>query len=166
VAAARETFEECGVLLAGDAAGRPAVHDDDLAAERASLLRDEIGFAEVLGRRGLRVDDSALVPYAVGYNPPIDDTPAHRDVITKGTWRPRRDVRTQTRIHRHDWDAVLVRYNVLLGSSELKNDPDDRRIQPTDQRARTQARIRRGRKRETHGLESRHKCACVTMYVL
>lgn len=73
VAAARETFEECGVLLAVDAAGRPAVHDDALEDERAALLRDELGFAEVLGRRGLRVDDSALVPFAHWVTPEIED---------------------------------------------------------------------------------------------
>ena len=73
VAAARETFEECGVLLAVDAAGRPAVHDDALEDERAALLRGEIAFAEVLGRRSLRVDDSALVPFAHWVTPEIED---------------------------------------------------------------------------------------------
>lgn len=73
VAAARETFEECGVLLAVDPAGRPAVHDEALEDERAALLRNEITFAEVLGRRGLRVDDSALVPFAHWVTPEIED---------------------------------------------------------------------------------------------
>lgn len=73
VAAARETFEECGVLLAVDAAGRPAAYDGSLEADRAALLRDEISFAEVLGRRGLRVDDSALVPFAHWVTPEIED---------------------------------------------------------------------------------------------
>jgi 8-oxo-dGTP pyrophosphatase MutT (NUDIX family) len=73
VAAARETFEECGVLLAVDAAGRPAVHDDALEGERSALLRDEVSFADVLGRRGLRVDDSALVPFAHWVTPEIEN---------------------------------------------------------------------------------------------
>lgn len=73
VAAARETFEECGVLLAVDAAGRPAAHDDALEDERAALLRDETPFADVLARRGLVVDDSALVPFAHWVTPEIED---------------------------------------------------------------------------------------------
>ena len=73
VAAARETFEECGVLLAVDAAGRPAVLDDALEDERAALLGNGISFADVLGRRGLVVDDSALVPFAHWVTPEIED---------------------------------------------------------------------------------------------
>jgi 8-oxo-dGTP pyrophosphatase MutT (NUDIX family) len=64
VAAARETFEECGVLLGVDAAGRPAALDSDLEEEREALLRGELLFAAILSERGLVVDDSALVPFA------------------------------------------------------------------------------------------------------
>jgi 8-oxo-dGTP pyrophosphatase MutT (NUDIX family) len=73
VAAARETFEECGVLLAVDAAGRPALHDDALEQERVALLAGELGFASVLESRGLRVDDSALVPFAHWVTPEIEN---------------------------------------------------------------------------------------------
>jgi len=68
-AAARETFEECGVLLAtsaeGDSVGSVSfLFDDQLKRERGALVADEVNFSEILNRRGLVVDDSALVPVA------------------------------------------------------------------------------------------------------
>jgi len=73
VAAARETFEECGVLLAVGADGAPAVVDDELEADRAALDAGELTFAAVLERRALLVDDSAIVPFAHWVTPEVED---------------------------------------------------------------------------------------------
>jgi 8-oxo-dGTP pyrophosphatase MutT (NUDIX family) len=73
VAAARETFEECGVLLAIDAEGRQAGADPALDGEREALLRDDLAFADLLAARGLVVDDSAIVPFAHWLTPEIED---------------------------------------------------------------------------------------------
>lgn len=55
VAAAREVFEECGVLLAGpDATGAPAdVQGEQWQRDRRALLAREMSFGALLGRRGL-----------------------------------------------------------------------------------------------------------------
>ncbi|WP_427384562.1 NUDIX hydrolase [Janibacter sp. G56] len=55
VAAIREVFEECGVLLAGDREGAPLVdvRSDDWAARRAALVAHEASLAEVLTEAGL-----------------------------------------------------------------------------------------------------------------
>jgi len=63
-AAARETFEECGVLIARTSEGKPAAFDDELKSDRAALVADAVSFSELLMRRGLLVDDAALVPLA------------------------------------------------------------------------------------------------------
>jgi 8-oxo-dGTP pyrophosphatase MutT (NUDIX family) len=73
VAAARETFEECGVLLAVDAAGRPAAPDPSWDADREALVAGELSFGDLLDARGLVVDDSALVPFAHWVTPAIED---------------------------------------------------------------------------------------------
>jgi len=73
VAAARETFEECGVLIAVDADGETAVVDDDLGAERTALDAGEVTFASILERRDLRVDDAAIVPFAHWVTPEVED---------------------------------------------------------------------------------------------
>jgi len=73
VAAARETFEECGVLIAVDADGGTALVDDDLEAERAALDAGEVTFASILERRDLRVDDAAIVPFAHWVTPEVED---------------------------------------------------------------------------------------------
>jgi 8-oxo-dGTP pyrophosphatase MutT (NUDIX family) len=73
VAAARETFEECGVLLALTHEGAPALADDDLDADRLALVAGELTFADVLARRGLAVDDAALVPFAHWVTPEVED---------------------------------------------------------------------------------------------
>ena len=73
VAAARETFEECGVLLGVDPEGRPAGSDPALDGEREALLRGDLGFAELLEVRGLVVDDEAVVPFAHWLTPEIED---------------------------------------------------------------------------------------------
>jgi 8-oxo-dGTP pyrophosphatase MutT (NUDIX family) len=73
VAAARETFEECGVLLAVTPDGASAVDDDDLDVDRLALVAGDLSFAEVLERRGLVVDDAALVPFAHWVTPEVED---------------------------------------------------------------------------------------------
>ncbi len=73
VAAARETFEECGVLLAVDRAGSGATFDDDLEADREALVVEQVTFADLLARRGLVVDDDAVVPFAHWVTPEVED---------------------------------------------------------------------------------------------
>jgi len=73
VAAARETFEECGVLIAVGADDRAAEVDDALDADRAALDAGEVTFASVLERRGLRVDDASIVPFAHWVTPEVED---------------------------------------------------------------------------------------------
>jgi hypothetical protein len=73
VAAARETFEECGVLIAVDRDGVPAVVDDRLESDRAALDASEVTFASILERRALRVDDAAIVPFAHWVTPEVED---------------------------------------------------------------------------------------------
>ena len=63
-AAARETFEECGVLIARGQDGQPAAFDESLQSDRVDLVNDTVTFAEVLDRRGLRVDDGELASLA------------------------------------------------------------------------------------------------------
>ncbi|MCF8589987.1 NUDIX hydrolase [Gordonia liuliyuniae] len=62
-AAVRETFEECGVLLAGTA---DAVHDDpaSLFGERARLEAKEISLSEFLDAQGLVLRADLLRPLA------------------------------------------------------------------------------------------------------
>lgn len=72
-AAARETFEECGVLLALDRSGAPVVVDDELEAERETLVVEGSGFHDLLARRGWVVDDGALVPFAHWVTPEVED---------------------------------------------------------------------------------------------
>jgi 8-oxo-dGTP pyrophosphatase MutT (NUDIX family) len=61
VAAVRECFEEAGILLARDAAsGRPAEHDDGLAAARADLNAGSLAFGDLLLTNDLVFDASEL----------------------------------------------------------------------------------------------------------
>lgn len=61
-AAAREVFEECGVLLAGDERGVCAVDaaQPAWAEERRQLVRHEASFADVLSRHGLALRTDLL----------------------------------------------------------------------------------------------------------
>ena len=70
-AAVRETYEECGVLLAevDDEAQDPGatvvpVPEADEDAERAALARREIALSELLRRRGLALRSDLLRPWA------------------------------------------------------------------------------------------------------
>lgn len=59
-AAVRETFEECGVLLAGPRRGHRAPSSDVLAREHVELCEGRVGFAELLTRYALVLDPSLL----------------------------------------------------------------------------------------------------------
>lgn len=64
-AAARELFEEAGVLLAGT--GDTIIGDvsgPEWEAERAAILRRELTMTELLARRGLRLRDDLLFPWS------------------------------------------------------------------------------------------------------
>jgi len=64
VTACRETFEECGVLLASDAAGRPcfeAVAWPDFESRRRRVANDAASFGDLLRERELYLDVSRLV---------------------------------------------------------------------------------------------------------
>jgi 8-oxo-dGTP pyrophosphatase MutT (NUDIX family) len=75
-AAVRETFEECGVLLAVDAAG--AAPDAGTLASpvweqrRLRLAAGELALAEVLGTAGLAVRAADLRPWARWVTPPFE----------------------------------------------------------------------------------------------
>jgi 8-oxo-dGTP pyrophosphatase MutT (NUDIX family) len=77
VAAARELFEEAGVLLARDSAGRfveladPAAHAR-VTGMRTEVHRDARSFPGVLRAHGLRLALDALVPFAHWVTPPLD----------------------------------------------------------------------------------------------
>lgn len=62
VAAAREVFEESGVLLASPGDGPTLTADDhpERAADRAALLNRDLSFAELLRLRGLRLRTDLL----------------------------------------------------------------------------------------------------------
>jgi 8-oxo-dGTP pyrophosphatase MutT (NUDIX family) len=82
-AAARELFEEAGVLLAGpaenvasgDEAGAGLVGDvsgADWEADRAAVQRRELTMTELLERRELRLRDDLLVPWARWITPEFE----------------------------------------------------------------------------------------------
>ena len=73
VAAARETFEECGVLLARTAAGGVPAPDLIDAATRDDVAAGRRTFADVLTAYDLVVDDAALVPFAHWVTPEVED---------------------------------------------------------------------------------------------
>jgi 8-oxo-dGTP pyrophosphatase MutT (NUDIX family) len=60
VAAVRECFEEAGILLARDAAGRPVEHDDALATARDELNAGTRAFGDLLATRQLLCDAREL----------------------------------------------------------------------------------------------------------
>jgi 8-oxo-dGTP pyrophosphatase MutT (NUDIX family) len=73
-AAVRETFEEAGVLLAGDEHGGvvPDVSGEDWEAQRQALLSRELSLAELLAGRGLAVRSDLLRPFAHWITPPAE----------------------------------------------------------------------------------------------
>lgn len=74
-AAVRETFEECGVLLA-TAEGSdafPTVEDDGYETDRQRLLSREVALSDLLVERGLRLRSDLLRPWAHWTTPPFED---------------------------------------------------------------------------------------------
>lgn len=65
-AAVRETFEECGVLLAGPAPGEVVAdtRGADWQADRRALVDRSVSLAGMLGRRGLVLRSDLLKPWA------------------------------------------------------------------------------------------------------
>jgi len=71
VAGVRETFEEAGVLLAVDRAGRPAAHDENWAVDRLAS-ETAAGFPAMLQRRRLHIQADLLVPLAHWVTPEVE----------------------------------------------------------------------------------------------
>ena len=73
-AAVRETFEECGVLLAGpsDSELLADVSSDDWEAERVALETREQSLSELLDRRGLVLRADLLRPFAHWITPEVE----------------------------------------------------------------------------------------------
>jgi len=72
VGAVREVFEETGVLLAVDDAGRPPVEDDAWEDDRAAVAESSPALAQVLARRGLRVDPGLLPLWTHWVTPEVE----------------------------------------------------------------------------------------------
>jgi len=74
-AAVRETFEEAGVLLAGDPQGGTVVPDvsgADWEEQRQALLSRDLSLAELLAGRGLAIRSDLLRPFAHWITPPTE----------------------------------------------------------------------------------------------
>ena len=75
-AAARELFEEAGVLLAGPV-GKPDrtvgdVGGPDWEADRAAVAARELAMTDLLARRGLRLRDDLLLPWSRWITPEFE----------------------------------------------------------------------------------------------
>lgn len=73
-AAAREVFEEAGVLLAGPDADTVVgdVAGGDWEAARVALERREVGFADLLAQRGLTLRSDLLLPWSRWITPEFE----------------------------------------------------------------------------------------------
>jgi 8-oxo-dGTP pyrophosphatase MutT (NUDIX family) len=73
-AAVRETFEEAGVLLAGNSTGGvvPDVSGDDWEEQRQALLARDLSLAELLAGRDLTLRSDLLRPFAHWITPPVE----------------------------------------------------------------------------------------------
>jgi 8-oxo-dGTP pyrophosphatase MutT (NUDIX family) len=73
-AAVRETFEECGVLLAGRDSSHLVedVADDDWERQRQALAAGQTSLADVLGGRGLGIRADLIKPWAHWITPPFE----------------------------------------------------------------------------------------------
>jgi 8-oxo-dGTP pyrophosphatase MutT (NUDIX family) len=73
-AAVRETYEEAGVLLAGETDGTVVTDTtgDDWEADRAALVRRELSFADFLDRRGLVLRSDLLGAWARWITPEFE----------------------------------------------------------------------------------------------
>lgn len=72
MAAIRELFEECGVLLVGTPSGVLTDIDDSWAVDRAGLIAHERSFAEVLRDRGLTLRSDLLFVRDHWVTPPFE----------------------------------------------------------------------------------------------
>ncbi len=74
-AAVRETFEECGVLLAGPTADTVVAdtRGEDWEADRAALLARSVSLAGLLRRRGLVLRSDLLRPWARWVTPVTEE---------------------------------------------------------------------------------------------
>jgi 8-oxo-dGTP pyrophosphatase MutT (NUDIX family) len=74
-AAVRETFEECGVLLAGPTADTMVAdtRGEDWEADRAALLARSVSLAGLLRRRGLVVRSDLLRPWSRWITPVTEE---------------------------------------------------------------------------------------------
>lgn len=72
VGAVREVFEETGILLAVDDSGRTPVEDDAWEDDRAAVAASSPALAEVLSRRGLRVDPGMLPLWTHWITPEVE----------------------------------------------------------------------------------------------
>jgi 8-oxo-dGTP pyrophosphatase MutT (NUDIX family) len=74
-AAVRETFEECGVLLAGPDAGTvlTAAEDEGWEEDRRQLLAGSLSLARLLHRRGLVLRSDLLRPWARWITPVTEE---------------------------------------------------------------------------------------------
>jgi len=71
-AAVRETFEECGVLLAGEPELLADVSTDEWEAERVALEAREQSLSQLLARRGLVLRADLLRPLAQWITPEVE----------------------------------------------------------------------------------------------
>jgi 8-oxo-dGTP pyrophosphatase MutT (NUDIX family) len=75
-AAARELFEEAGILLAGPLAEPDrtvtATGTPDWETDRAAVQRRELSMTDLLARRGLRLRDDLLLPWARWITPDFE----------------------------------------------------------------------------------------------
>ena len=76
-AAARELFEEAGILLAGPAQAAPDELVGDVSgagweADRVAVQRRELTMTQLLARRGLRLRDDLLLPWARWITPEFE----------------------------------------------------------------------------------------------
>lgn len=72
VGAVREVFEETGVLLAVDDSGRFPAEDAAWEEDRTAVAESSPALAEVLGRRGLRIDPGALPLWTHWVTPEVE----------------------------------------------------------------------------------------------
>ena len=72
VGAVREVFEETGVLLAVDDSGRFPAEDAAWEEDRAAVAESSPALAEVLARRGLRIDPGALPLWTHWVTPEVE----------------------------------------------------------------------------------------------
>ena len=73
VGAVREVFEETGVLLAVDEAGRTPVVDDAWDADRDAVNSSSAKFPDVLARRGLAIDPDLLPLWSHWITPEVEE---------------------------------------------------------------------------------------------